>query len=129
MHPLATNISTPTCDVRRFGFEPAGALEIDNEYSGLAAKPAHLYCFRGSQARMPHIFNLAYWRSAMSEDNLQEYSAFVGLDWSHSKHDVCVQPAGSEKRLFDVVEHNPASLAEWITDLHRPVDIDDVKLD
>jgi hypothetical protein len=43
MHPLTTNIPTPTRDVYGFGFESAGALEIDNEYSGLAVAPAHLY--------------------------------------------------------------------------------------
>ena len=43
MHPQATNISTQTLDVFRFNFEPAGAFEVTNEHSGLAAKPAHLY--------------------------------------------------------------------------------------
>ena len=37
MHPQTTNKLTQTCDVHRFGFEPAGALELVNEYSGLAA--------------------------------------------------------------------------------------------
>jgi len=46
MHPRSTNISTQTCDVHCFGFESTGALELDNEYSGFAAEPAHLYCFR-----------------------------------------------------------------------------------
>jgi len=34
MHPLTTNISAPTQNVHCFGFESAGVLEIDNEYSG-----------------------------------------------------------------------------------------------
>ncbi len=34
--PEATNRSTQTHDVYRFGFEPTGDLEITNEYSGLA---------------------------------------------------------------------------------------------
>jgi hypothetical protein len=37
MHPQITNILTQTRDVYRFGFESAGVLELDNEYSGLAA--------------------------------------------------------------------------------------------
>jgi hypothetical protein len=37
MHPRTTNKLTQTCDVHRFGFESAGALELDNEHSGLAA--------------------------------------------------------------------------------------------
>lgn len=52
MHLRTTNISTPTFDVPRFGFEPTGALGITNEYSGLAVLSAYLYCFRRSQAGM-----------------------------------------------------------------------------
>jgi len=37
MHPQTTNKLTQTRDVHRFGFESAGALELVNEYSGLAA--------------------------------------------------------------------------------------------
>ena len=43
MHPATTNKTTPTLDVHSVGFESAGVLEIDNEYSGLAVAPAHLY--------------------------------------------------------------------------------------
>jgi len=39
MHPLTTNNSAPTLDVQPVGFESAGALEITNEYSGLAETP------------------------------------------------------------------------------------------
>ncbi len=52
MHPYTTNKSTQTRDVYRFGFECTGALEFTNEYSGLAVAPAHLYCFRRTQASM-----------------------------------------------------------------------------
>jgi hypothetical protein len=37
MHPQTTNMLTQTRDVYGFSFESAGALELDNEYSGLAA--------------------------------------------------------------------------------------------
>ena len=37
MHPQTTNIVTRTYDVYGFSFESTGALELDNEYSGLAA--------------------------------------------------------------------------------------------
>jgi hypothetical protein len=53
MHPLTTNKFLQTYDVYSFGFESAGTLEIVNEYSGLAVTPAHLYCFRRSQAACP----------------------------------------------------------------------------
>jgi hypothetical protein len=38
MRPQITNESTRTFDVFRFGFESAGALGFDNEYSGLAVE-------------------------------------------------------------------------------------------
>jgi len=56
MHPQTTNKLTQTRDVHRFGFEPTGVLELDNEYSGLAVWPAHLYCFRRVQS--PHVPSL-----------------------------------------------------------------------
>jgi hypothetical protein len=74
MHLLTTNILALTFDVYRFTFESAGALEITNEYSGLAVAPAHLYCLRRSQACMPHHFNLAYWRVVMNEQKIVVYS-------------------------------------------------------
>ena len=84
MHPLATNKLGLTFDVYRFAFGSAGALEIANEYSGLAVAPAHLYCFRRSQACMPHTFNLAYWRDVMSDQEAIFYSTYVGIDWADS---------------------------------------------
>jgi hypothetical protein len=50
MHPWTTNIFAQTLDVYGFSFESTVALEFDNEYSGLAVTPAHLYCFRRIQA-------------------------------------------------------------------------------
>jgi hypothetical protein len=57
MHLRATNNLLQTSDVYGFGFEPAGVLEFANEYSGLAALPAHLYCFRRTQACMTSAVN------------------------------------------------------------------------
>jgi hypothetical protein len=45
LHRSATNIPTQTSDVRRFGFEPTGALELLNEYSGLAEQSARYIGF------------------------------------------------------------------------------------
>jgi hypothetical protein len=53
MHPRVTNLSTRTLDVRRFGFEPVGALGSDNEYSGLAAEPAPYIGFAGPKNACP----------------------------------------------------------------------------
>ena len=53
MHLRVTNLSTRTLDVRRFGFEPAGALGSDNEYSGRAAEPAPYIGFAGPKNACP----------------------------------------------------------------------------
>jgi hypothetical protein len=48
-----TNFSAKTPDVHRFGFESAGALERDNEYSGLAVAPALYIAFAAPKHAHP----------------------------------------------------------------------------
>lgn len=33
------------------------------------------------------------------------FTAYVGIDWGNSKHDICVQAAGSTSREFDCIPH------------------------
>ena len=46
-----------------------------------------------------------------------EFVAFIGLDWADTKHDTCLQVAGSAKREFKVLEHRPEVIDAWATDL------------
>jgi hypothetical protein len=39
-----------------------------------------------------------------------EFASFVGIDWADAKHDVCLQAAGSQKREFSVLEHQPDTI-------------------
>ena len=32
---------------------------------------------------------------------------FIGIDWSDTKHDICIQPAGNYEREFDRIVHQP----------------------
>jgi hypothetical protein len=48
-----------------------------------------------------------------------KFSAFVGLDWANSKHDVCVQLGHDGKRTFEIISHTPEDLDEWLTKLHH----------
>jgi hypothetical protein len=43
----------------------------------------------------------------MNEQEAVVYSAYVGIDWANSKHDVCVRRASSNKREFDIIQHRP----------------------
>ena len=53
MRPRTTNISTQTSDVFGFSFESAGALALDNEYSGFAVLPAHYIAFAERKRARP----------------------------------------------------------------------------
>ena len=119
MHQQATNMYTQTQDVYRFGFESAGALEFVNEYSGLAALSAHLYCFRRTQECMPNYFDLELRRRAMTKQTNASFSAYIGIDWADTKHDVCIQAAGEEHRTFTCLPHKAEEIEAWALDLHQ----------
>ena len=48
-----------------------------------------------------------------------EFTAFVGLDWADSKHDICVQAAACEVREFDRFPHKVATIDEWAHSMHK----------
>ena len=105
MHLWATNNPTLTFNVHGFSFESTGALEITNEYSGLAEVSAHLYCFRRSQACIFLKVNLPHRRISMNTLSNQSFTAFVGIDWADKKHDVCIQEAHCDRLEFAVIPH------------------------
>ena len=107
-----------TCDVHRFRFESAGALEIVNEYSGLAVTSAHLYRLRRSQHACPTTINLAHGRDVMRSDKPIRYTVHVGIDWADKKHDVCIVPPGEGLHEFDQVPHQVRAIDNWIRSIH-----------
>jgi len=48
-----------------------------------------------------------------------EFKAIVGIDWSDTKHDICLQPAGSDEREFDRIAHQPKDIERWAHELHQ----------
>jgi len=48
---------------------------------------------------------------------MDEFAAFVGIDWADAKHDVCLQAAGSQKREFSVLAHQPDTIDAWVSTL------------
>jgi hypothetical protein len=54
VRPRITNSRATTFDVHCISFESAGALEFDNEYSGIAVTPAHYIAF----AELKHCTSL-----------------------------------------------------------------------
>lgn len=118
MHPKATNSFPETHDVYGFSFEPPGALELTNEYSGLAVIPAHLYCFRRAQTLHALTHNLAFPEVRMNSA-LSHYTAIVGLDWADAKHDICIQAAGADTRVFSQIPHKVDKIDEWAWSMFR----------
>ncbi len=55
----------------------------------------------------------------MNEQESVVYSAYVGIDWADSKHDVCICPRDSDTREFDVIRHRAEAIDAWVKGLHQ----------
>jgi transposase len=53
----------------------------------------------------------------MKQQASEAFAAFVGLDWADTKHDVCLQAAGTEQREFLRLEHSPEEINAWVQTL------------
>jgi transposase len=53
----------------------------------------------------------------MKQEAHEEFAAFIGLDWADSKHDVCLQAAGSAKREYFLLTHTPEAIDAWVSTL------------
>jgi hypothetical protein len=48
-----------------------------------------------------------------------QFTAYVGIDWADTKHDICLQAAGDTEHRFDCIPHQAARIDEWATALHQ----------
>jgi transposase len=46
------------------------------------------------------------------------FSVHVGIDWADTKHDFCLQAAGSSQREFGTFSHQAEHIDEWVQRLH-----------
>ncbi len=49
----------------------------------------------------------------------QVFTAFVGIDWADTKHDICVQAAGSERRELSCIAHEAGQIESWACSLRE----------
>jgi transposase len=49
----------------------------------------------------------------------QQFKAFVGIDWADTKHDICLQLAGDDRREFDCIPHQVTRIDEWAKALYQ----------
>ena len=47
------------------------------------------------------------------------FTAFVGIDWADSKHDICIQAADSIQREFGRLPHQVDDIEQWAQSLHQ----------
>jgi len=113
-----TNNPTPTVDVFSFSFEFAGALEIVNEHSGSAATSACYIAFAELKQCTSHLVTLSLWE-VLTSSLTQEFTAFIGIDWADTKHDICLQPANSQQREFDQLPHQIPAIEQWAYSLQK----------
>lgn len=50
---------------------------------------------------------------------LNQYRAFVGIDWANDKHDICLQDLTTNKREFSVIKHKPKNIDTWANNLKK----------
>jgi len=48
-----------------------------------------------------------------------EFTAYIGIDWADTKHDLCIQPAGSPDREFARIAHQPQDIEQWAHSMHQ----------
>lgn len=48
------------------------------------------------------------------EAKTEEYAALIGLDWATMKHDICIRDSATGEIRFQVINHTPEALAEWL---------------
>ena len=48
-----------------------------------------------------------------------EFTAYVGIDWSDTKHDICIQPGDKHEREFDRIAHRPEDIEQWAQSMHE----------
>ena len=119
MHPRTTNESTQTSDVRGFSFESAGVLALDNEYSGFAVLPAHYIAFAERKRARPWRAIYHFGRYDVKPLATHRFTAYVGIDWADTKHDVCLQSPGNASREFDCIAHRVAAIDQWAQSLRQ----------
>ncbi len=55
----------------------------------------------------------------MNTFSSSEFTAVIGIDWADTKHDICIQPAGTHEREFDRIAHKPEDIDRWALEVYQ----------
>lgn len=53
------------------------------------------------------------------KNKINEFTAFVGIDWADCKHDISIVSATGGKPVHQVIPHTPEDLSEWLGKLRQ----------
>ncbi len=48
-----------------------------------------------------------------------QYTAFIGIDWADTKHDICLQAANNDQLEFDCIPHQVDRIEQWALSLRQ----------
>ncbi len=54
--------------------------------------------------------------------NINQFAAFVGLDWADQKHDVCLSVGDSKRVEYAVIKQTPEAMNDWACRLRERFD-------
>ena len=55
----------------------------------------------------------------MKTPGTEPFTAYIGIDWADTKHDICIQAAGEEHREFSRISHKVDEIDDWAQSLYR----------
>ena len=55
----------------------------------------------------------------MKTPGTEPFTAYIGIDWADTKHDICIQAAGEEHREFSRISHKVDEIEDWAQALYR----------
>jgi hypothetical protein len=55
----------------------------------------------------------------MKTPDNKPFTAYIGIDWADTKHDICIQAAGEEHREFARISHKVDEINDWAQSLHQ----------
>ena len=48
-----------------------------------------------------------------------QYTAYIGIDWADTKHDICLQAANNNQLEFDCIPHQVNDIEQWALSLRQ----------
>jgi hypothetical protein len=48
---------------------------------------------------------------------MEQFAAFIAIDWSDAKHDICLFDASTSKKEDSILKHTPEDLEAWASAL------------